>query len=451
MTRRILMATYHFPPSTVAASFRPLRLAKYLPELDYRVWVVSATAGSYPEGRVDSNLAGEVPPSVRVTRIPNLNPLLWYERCASPMKPSAEASGLSVSSKCHHERGDQPARCFALLRTTLAEIAKFPDVDAPWAAASLLPALYLVLRHRIDVIYSSAPPFGAHLLGMALKRLTGRPWIAHYGNPWTANPSIHWSSARLKSGCERLDRVILRRADAVLVLDEILAGCIADLGRTDRVYVHPNGFDSAHFAPTQMPSGRFTITYAGSLYNMHNPRVIYDALSLVGRANAAARADMRVVFAGPPQDDPLREGAPADVEFLGPLAHSEIARRLNDSHVLLEFLTASADQKFTIPCKLYEYMAARRPILAVTPEGPLAREVRRLDLGKAVPCDDPAAVARAILDFYCAYKAGRLRAPNSPAVDQYSAPNQAREFARVVEEVCAAAAREPSGVPGRLR
>ncbi len=230
-----------------------------------------------------------------------------------------------------------------------------------------------------------------------------------------------------------------------------LPAALRDLGRHDRVYVHPNGFDPAHFDPTDMPSGKFTITYAGSLYNMHDPRVIYDALALIERDSPSTRADMRVIFAGPPQSDPLRQGAPGDIEFPGPLGHSELARQLNDSHVLLEFLTASADEKFTVPCKLYEYMAARRPILAVTPEGPLAREVRRLDLGKVAPCDDPAAVARAIVDCHSAYKSGKLRAPDNPAIEEYSAPNQAREFARVVEEVCGGEQREPAGACGRSR
>jgi len=448
VTRRILLVTHHFPPSTVAASFRPLRLAKYLPELGYKVWVVSATRGSYPRGRTDSKLTNEIPTSAHVTRIPNLNPLLWYERRASARKASAEASATAARRR-HSEHGEESRGSLAALRMTMAELAKFPDIDAPWAAASLVPALYLVLRNRIDVIYSSAPPFGAHLLGLALKKITGRPWIAHYGNPWTANPSISWNRAVFRRGCESLDRAIVRRADAVLVLDEILADCIRDLGRSERVYVHPNGFDPAHFSPTDMPSGKFTTTYAGSLYNMHDPSVIYDALSLIERDDPAARADMRVVFAGPPQDDPLRAGAPRDIEFPGPLGHAELARQLNDSHLLLEFLTASAGQKFTVPCKLYEYMAARRPILAVTPEGPLSDEVRRLDLGKVASCDDPAAVARAMMEFYSAYKAGRLRAPNNAGIDGYSAPNQAREFARVVEEVCSGQSREPVGVCGR--
>jgi glycosyltransferase involved in cell wall biosynthesis len=160
---------------------------------------------------------------------------------------------------------------------------------------------------------------------------------------------------------------------------------------------------------------------------------------------------MRIVFAGPDESDPLRDGAPADIEFAGPLRHSDLAQQLDDSHVLLEFLTASPGQKFTVPCKLYEYMAARRPILAVTPGGPLAEEVRRLELGTVAPCDDPAAVARAILGFYSEYKAGALRMPDSPGIEAYSAPNQAREFARIVEEVCSQRKREPSGVAWRAK
>lgn len=436
MTRRILIVTHHFPPSTVAASFRPLRLAKYLPELDYRVWVVSATAGSYPSGRTDLQLNNELPNSVCVTRVPNFNPLISYER----RRPPSESGSKNI------DKSNMPN-----IKGFLAELSKFPDIDAPWAMASVALSLYLVLRNRIDVIYTSAPPFGAHLLGLALKKLTVKPWIAHYGNPWTDNPSISWNCRLFKRGCERLDRAIVRNADAVLVLDDILANCIRDLGRHDRVYVHPNGFDPDHFAPTDMPAGKFTITYAGSLYNMHDPHVIYDAISLIERNHPIARADMRFIFAGPPKSDPMRAGAPENVEFVGPLGHADLARQLNDSHVLLEFLTASDEQKFTIPCKLYEYMAARRPILAVTPEGPLANEVRRLDLGKVAPCNNSSAVAQAILDFYAAYKAGTLRAPCNPEIDAYCAPNQARSFAKVVEEVCAIDDCEPVVVRGRSR
>ena len=441
MNRGILIITYHFPPSTVAASFRPLRLAKYLPALGYKIWVLTATTGSYPSDRTDRQLAKEVPPSVHVIRLPNPNPLLAYERrkTRSTNRRSSQSQISNLKSEISN------------LKSILVEFAKFPDTDALWAAACLLPALYLIIRNRIDVIYTSAPPFGAHVLGLALKRITGRPWIAHYGNPWTANPSISWQCAALKRLCDRLDRWVVHSADAVLVLDEVLADCIRDLGRDSGVHVHPNGFDPAHFAPTDLPDGLFTITYACSLYNMHDPRVIYEALSRIERDNPSARADMRIIFAGPPESDPLRDGAPPDIEFTGPLAHSELANALNGSHLLLDFLTASSQQKFTVSCKLYEYMAARRPILAVTPEGPLANEVRRLKLGKVAPCDNPTAVARAMMDFYSDYNAGALRMPDSKGIDAYSAPNQVREFARIVEDVCSGDKRERSGALGRVQ
>jgi glycosyltransferase involved in cell wall biosynthesis len=440
VSRRILVITYHFPPSTVAASFRPLRLAKYLPELDYEMWVLSATPGGYPADRIDHELAKEVPGCVHVTRVPNPNPLLWYEARNARRASGRKASPEAYCSEAHNRKSP-----IANLKSQMAELAKFPDSDAPWAAASLVPALGLMMRHGIDLIYTSAPPFGAHVLGLALKRITGKPWIAHYGNPWTANPSISWNRAALKRSCDRLDRSIVHSADAVLVLDDVLADCIHDLGRGDGVYVHPNGFDPAHFAPTDPPGGRFTVTYAGSLYNMHDPRVIYEALSLIERDSPSARADMRIVFAGPPESDPLRDGAPPDIEFTGPLAHADLAKALNDSHLLLDFLTASSGQKFTVSCKLYEYMAARRPILAVTPPGPLADDVRRLSLGRVAPCDDPGAVARALMEFYSDHRDGALRVPNNPGIDAYSAPNQVRAFARVADEVCSGGKRRRSG------
>ena len=196
--------------------------------------------------------------------------------------------------------------------------------------------------------------------------------------------------------------------------------------------------------------GPLTITYAGSLYNMHDPKVIYEALAVIERGNPAARADMRVVFAGPPESDPMRTGAPNDLVFTGPLRHAALAKVLGESHVLLDFLTASAEQKFTVSCKLYEYMAARRPVLAVTPEGPMAREVRRLKLGRVTGCDDPAEVAGAIMAFYAEYKAGKLDMPDSPLIDDYSAPRLVEEFSRIVDGVCSVG-RDSTGVAGRPR
>ncbi len=438
---RILIVTHHFPPSTVAATFRPLRLAKYLPKMGYRVWVLTTTSGLYSDnGRSDPELMDEVPPEVRILRIPCVNPVLWYRsRC----NDSGAAARSSVALPEDVTRSAKPT-----LRSTLAELGVFPDIDASWAIASLLPALYLVLRNRIDVIYTNGPPFGSHLLGLMLKRITRRTWLAQYGNPWTANPSIFWRSRFLRRQCERLDREIVRRADRILVLDDLLAECIADLGRTDGVHIHPNGYDPDHFAPTNPPAGKFTITYAGSLYNVHNPQVIYDALAIVEKRSPAARADIRFVFAGPPKSDPMRCGAPPDLEFTGPLRHSEVIRKLQDSHVLLDFLTAPSDAKFTVSCKLYEYMAARRPILAVTPEGPMAREVRRLELGKVTPCDDPAAVADAILDLYSLHQLGRLNVARNPAVEAYSAPNLVKEFVSIVDDVLGSGV-ERSCVAGR--
>lgn len=443
--RRILIVTHHFPPSTVAATFRPLRLAKYLPRMGYGVWVLTTTSGVYSDkGRMDTGLLEEVPPEVRVTRLPSVNPVLWYQsrqERARPPSPSNLRTGANVTN----------GKPKSSIRSLIAELSVFPDIDAQWAVASLLPALYMVIRNRIDLIYTNGPPFGSHLLGLMLKKLTRRAWIAQYGNPWTANPSIFWKSDYLRRQCERLDREIVRRADSVLVLDDVLAGCIADLGRTEGVHVHPNGFDPEHFGRSGIPAGKFTITYAGSLYNVHNPQIIYDALALVERRDPTARADMRVVFAGPPESDPMRTGAPPDLVFTGPLRHSEVVERMQESHLLLDFLTAPSDVKFTVSCKLYEYMAARRPILTVTPEGPMASEVRRLNLGKVTPCDDPSAVADAILSFYRDYKAGSLREPDDPAIEDYSAPRLVRTFAEIVEEVCAKSSASRACAIGRAR
>ena len=112
MNRRILIITHHFPPSTVAASFRPLRLAKYLPRMGYRVWVVSATEGCYAaDGRVDHGLVKEIPASVHVTRLPNPNPLMWYQSHRSDDSVGDRTPGIRDSAGETAETPGQQASC----------------------------------------------------------------------------------------------------------------------------------------------------------------------------------------------------------------------------------------------------------------------------------------------------------------------------------------------------
>lgn len=427
---RILMITYHFPPSTVAAAFRPLRHAKYLPELGHELWVLTASPSAYESGRVDEELVKEAPESVRVIRVPNPNPIHAYER-RRPGKTNVRSKGRRLAPA-----GSAGAGGKRRLRTFFAELAKFPDSDGAWVALSLFPALYTVLVNRIDLIYSSGPPFGAHVLGLLLKKITGRKWIAQYGNPWTANPSITWDFPVFGRIANRLDLSIVRSADAVAVIDSILAECMRELGRSEHLYVCPNGYDPAHFSPTPLPGGKFTITYAGSLYNMHDPSVIYEALNILERKRPGVRADLKLIFAGTSASHEMARNAPRDIEFTGPLPHAKMIERLNASHVLLDFLTAASGVKFSTSCKIYEYMAARRPILAVAPEGPLADAVSGLNLGKVIPADDPVAVAEAIADFHSAYVRGELEMPDNPAITAYSAPEQARALIDIADSIC---------------
>lgn len=423
---RILVIAHHFPPSTVAATFRPLRFVRYLPELGHDVWVLTVSAKSYRDDRIDWGLMEDIPSCVNVKRIPNPNPLRAYEK----RKCKQNAGSIESSSGGHSNSGSRR------LRTFLAELAKFPDQDGAWIALSLLPALRLIERNKIDLIISSAPPFGAHILALLLKKLTGRPWVAQFGNPWTGNPSISWNYGIFDKCARWFDRKIAMNADVIFGIDEILIDCIRSLGRIHNIYLQPNGYDPAHYSPTDLPCGKFTVTYTGSLYNMHDPKVIYEALNIIQCERPDIRNDMKIVFAGPSAGHEMGRGAPVDLEFTGPLPHARIIAAMNASHLLLDFLTANESMRFSTSCKIYEYMAAKRPILAAAPDGMLAVHIRELNLGKVVSPDSAAEIANALIGFYESYKQGTLRIPDNPRIEQYSAPVQAREFMRVVDAVC---------------
>jgi glycosyltransferase involved in cell wall biosynthesis len=172
----------------------------------------------------------------------------------------------------------------------LRAVAAVPDREVSWLLPAIAAAWRTARRQRPDVIYSSGPPFTAHLVGAVLARLAGRPWVADFRDPWARAPWREDRFAFEKRAWTILERAIVTRADAVLFVTETNRRDFADCyGETvaARFHVVPNGCDLADFdglTAAPPPAGRFVLLHAGSLYGARNPAPLLRALR-----NAIAR------------------------------------------------------------------------------------------------------------------------------------------------------------------
>ncbi|MEE9296551.1 MAG: glycosyltransferase [Phycisphaerae bacterium] len=298
-----------------------------------------------------------------------------------------------------------------------------PDDQLLWAIRSAGPLARLARRERIDAIYSTYSPVSNHLLGWWLQRVTRRPWIADFRDLWT-DDYCYPHHGRLRRWIDRrIEQTILERADAVIGVTEGQTRVLAEHvpHRAGKFVCITNGVDAAMFermdrdrvrSALHGPADQFVLAFAGWFLS---DRV--DPGFIAGMARFArlvktegGRFLFRVV--GTISADQTRRFADMGVrtETTGYLAHNRAAEHMVAADVLLLFTPSGPNAHTVMTGKVFEYLGAARPILAVGPtDGIAPRLVRACHAGVCVESGS-AAVCAALTDLWRGWQRGRLPA-----------------------------------------
>lgn len=281
-----------------------------------------------------------------------------------------------------------------------------PDAEVSWIVPAIATGLRSGRTVPPDVIYSSGPPFSAHLVGAALGALLKTPWVADFRDPWARAP---WRDDRFtfeKRAWSLFERFVVTRADAVLFVTQTNRDDFAAQygeAAASRFHVVPNGCDVTDFdgiVPGAQPD-RFVLLHAGALYGARDPSPLFRAVAM-GLRNGdleATRFCVRLVgrIGIPGVDLPrmVRDlGIEGVVEFVPHAPRSQVLQQMVDASALLVVQPVT---KLSVPGKLYEYLAAGRPVLALAePDGETAAVVRRSPGGIVVEPTDQDGILSAL-------------------------------------------------------
>jgi glycosyltransferase involved in cell wall biosynthesis len=414
--RKLLIATYFFPPAGGAGAHRPLKLAAHLPELGVATAVLAPEDPKWVE-RDDSLQA---PPGVRVHRVPYLGPRTRVR--------GEELRGRRGLPRARRELS------FLVPRLLV------PDQHAAWVLTAGPAAVRLVRRERFDVVLTTSPPTSVHLIGALVKRLTGARWIADLRDPIVAHPHrrLELTIVRAKERSEQASaRLVARYADAIVAGSSGVAEQLRELAPRGTVTTIANGCDFEDFAGLEYrPGSRFRITHTGMMFGKRSPRAFI-------RAVASSDADIVARFVGGFRQADLEWAETAGMErFLDvrPYVSHRCALELQrDSEALLLLIPETDGRgRGVLSAKVFEYLAARRPILAAVPaEGEAAALVRATGAGLVVPPDDVDALRGALLSLERRWRRGELPDVQlGPEVRaRISRRARAREVADVVRSV----------------
>jgi glycosyltransferase involved in cell wall biosynthesis len=414
--RHLLLVSYYYPPLGGSGVFRPLRWSKYLPRAGWDVTVLTVT----DRVRVlhDPSLAGEVPDEVRVHRTLTAEPRLGLL--------ALRKAGLGAVSR------------------RLEPLFMLPDEQRGWVPFAVRAARRLLRERRVDAVATTAAPYSAHLVGLALRRAGGPPWLADFRDEWTTNPYLRdayptrWHRERNRA----MERAVLRRADRVVCVSEPWLAALRNQVPTaapQKFRVLENGYDGAHFPePPPPPPRRFRIVYTGMFYGHRSPRAFLEALGRCLADGSIPRDEVEVLLVGHTGFTAELGDVPAEiVQVVEQRPYAEVVDLLREAAVLL-LVIPRAGGPGNHTGKLFPYLAAGRPILALAPEPNVAAEiVRGSASGVVAPPDDPSAIARTLVQLYRDWKVGRPFEQDRAAVHQFEARVQARRLAALLGEMVA--------------
>ena len=412
---KVLIVSLYFPPAGGGGVQRPLKLATHLPELGIETHVLAPDDPRWLHR--DEELP--LPPNATVHRARYLGP--------SGRKLAEELHGVSGLRR-------ELVRARSLGRRLLV-----PDENVSWNATAIPAAVRIARQRRIDVVITTSPPASVHLVGAAVTKASGARWVADLRDSLVAHPHRR-AERRLVRAKEKTSEWVARlvaQSDGIVAVSDAIADEARALHPKGPVAMIANGSDFDDFDGLEYRRGeRFRITHTGSFFGKRDPRPFLTALAQSG-------LDAEVRFLGD-----FRSADRSWAEELGlgdrlrilPYAPRRESLELQrDSEALLLLIPdAGGRGKGVLSGKVFEYLAAERPILAlVPPDGAAADLIRETGAGLVVAPDDVEGIRSALAELEGSRRAGELDGTplSQEWRDRLSRRTRAKDYATFLEEV----------------
>ena len=382
---KVLLVTMYFPPSGGGGVQRPLKIATHLPELGIETHVLAPDDSKWIHR--DEHLP--MPTLAWVHRARFLGP--------RGRKPAEELHGMAGLER------------YSLQLQLFGRRLLVPDEGVPWNLTAIPAAIKIVREEGIDVVITTSPPGSVHLIGAAVKRATSARWVADLRDSLVAHP--HRDSQRLlvrvkEQGQHGVARLIASQADGISAVSEAIAEEMRSRNPRGPVVTIANGSDFDDFSGLEYHPGaeRFRITHAGSFFGKRDPKPFLTALSRVDGVVARFVGDFRS------GDREWSANILDRMELIPYAPHRRSLELQRDSEALLLLIPEAGGRgRGVLSGKVFEYLAAERPILAVVPpDGAAADLLRDTGVGVIVAPDDIDGIARELEAMRDRWRAGTL-------------------------------------------
>lgn len=425
--KRALIITYYWPPAGGPGVQRWLQFVKYFGDFGIEPVVYVPENPEYPI--LDSSFLSEVPEEIEIIKHPINEP---YKLAAlfSKKKTKSISSGIITN-----ENQSLLEKLMLFIRGNFF----IPDARVGWVKPSVSFLTKYIEQNPVDCIITSGPPHSLHLIGLQLKKHLKVKWIADFRDPWT---TIHYQkSLRLTKSSERkhkdLEAEVLKTADLVVVTSPTTKREFESITKTP-IEVVTNGYNQVENIYPILDSS-FSIAHIGSLLSSRNPKFLWQVLAEIASENSLFKEDLIVKLAGTVSEEIIKNisefGLSSNCELIGYISHSEALQLQHNSQLLLLVEMDRLETRSIIPGKLFEYLAAHRPIIGIGPEGSdIEGILDETNSGKFFNYNEHHILKEHLLEQYDAFKKGSLGV-SSYGIKKYSRRELARHMASLIKKL----------------
>lgn len=405
---------------------RWLKFVKYFRDFEIEPVVYIPENPNYP--LVDNRFSSEVSKDIEILKHPIKEPYR-FANILSKKKTKAISSGI-ISEK-------EPSAIENLMLYIRGNFF-IPDARVGWVKPSVQFLSDYLQNNDIDVVITTGPPHSLHLIGMELKKKLNIKWIADFRDPWT---TIHYhKSLKLSKSSEKkhkqLESKVLNSADVIVVTSPTTKKEFKSI-TNQPIHVITNGYDVSEEIQVSLDK-EFSISHIGSLLSGRNPEVLWQVLKELTDENTSFSSDLKLKFAGAVSDEVKLSLAKYKLlekaEFLGYVSHTEALKLQRQSQLLLLVEIDREETRAIIPGKLFEYLAACRPIVALGPEqSDIEAILVDTQSGDFFDYHQKETLKTNILQHYGDYQKGELNV-HSKGIKKYSRRELTRQMATLIQQ-----------------
>ncbi len=374
---KLLLVSLYWPPAGGGGVQRPLKFAQYLPALGIETHVLAPDDPKW----IHEDTSLPVPTQAWVHRARFIGP-----------------KGRRPAEELHGKEG--VGRAVVLARLASRRLL-LPDENVSWNLTAIPAAIRIARREKIDVVLTTSPPGSLHFVGAAVKRATGAKWVADLRDSLVAHPHRRSDSLAVRTKARAVDqiaRLVARQADAITCVSDAIADEARSTSPRGRVVTISNGSDFDDFAGMEYrPGPRFRITHTGSFFGKRDPRPFLTALAESGHEDVVVRFVGDFRSSDRDWAESLGLGDRLELIPYAPRRTSLELQRDSDALLLL-IPEAGGRGKGVLSGKVFEYLAAERPILAAVPLDGAAAGLLRETGGAVIAAPDDVAGIRKALD-----------------------------------------------------